>query len=71
MKKQPMPRNKFRNQMDNIETSIQVSLPVEVAEWVATFLDDALSESIENWEGRDSEVMRTARDRINEALETV
>lgn len=54
--------------MDNIETSVQVSLPVEVAEWVATFLDDAMGEPADNWAERDRETMRCARDRLNEVL---
>lgn len=57
--------------MSPVERSVRVTLPVEVAEWVATHLDDALGESLDAWEERDRERMRTARDRINEALETV
>ena len=57
--------------MSPVEQSVRVTLPVEVAEWVATHLDDALGEPADNWFERDRERMRTARDRIREALATV
>ncbi len=53
--------------MDDVETSVRVSLPVHVAQWLDEYLDRTAEEG-SCWQSDDPRNLETVRERLGEVL---